>query len=1099
MDRTIVPTGGSVWAGALALLAAVSLAAAATVQVSGQPTRGQRNFDARIERNAGLDRRPAAAQSEAEEALAGQVPGLAVTYDRISGAARSLRSHTGYLSGPNPGANPRALALGFANAQRGLLGLTVGDLGSIQVTDEVRSQATGAIHIYMRQIFQGIPAYNCQLQVNLNRDGRIISLNNAFVPDLARSVNTHRPGISAVEAVLAAAGHLGLEASPPPEVISSQPSGQQTTRLSAPGLSADEITASLFWLAVGPDETRLTWNLQIRTLDSLNWYDINVDAVSAEVWTRFDWTSSESFRVYAQPTESPQHTVPLPPADARSLVVDPADPAASPLGWFDAGTTIMDGNNAHACADIDADNACDSGEPSCGAALECDFPIDLDSTPLQSLSAAVTNLFYWNNLIHDIQFKYGFVEGAGNFQETNFGDDGLGSDSVNADAQDGSGNCNANFSTPPDGSNPRMQMFNCTIATPARDGDYDNGIIVHEYGHGISVRQVGGPGNSSCLSNNQQPGEGWSDWFALAYTAEAGDQGTDQRGEGSYLLALPPDGTIRDLPYSTDPAINDWTYESISGAAIPHGVGSRWTQAIWEVYWALVDKHGFDPDLLNPGSPGWSGNQRAMLYVNEGLQNTACSPTFIDSRDGIIQAAADNFGGQDLCTVWEAFAGFGLGIDASTPGPAATTASNGFSLPAACQPCQPQPIADAGPERTICPGGSITLGGTTAQADHTYSWSPGGETAAQITVSPLATATFTLTATTACASASDSVTVIVDDGTIIGLNEDFESGAGGWSATGLWHLASDSACASPADGYSSPVSAFYYGQDATCSYDTGAANSGTLTSPRIIGIDAVSTLSFNYFREVESFEGDFDSTRVEIVSDAGSTTVFSLNSGDPSTLAWLSSGQIDLSPFAGQAIQLRFVFDSADNFANAFIGWFIDDVTVNGESRCVGSPPPTPLCAYELLPSSRRHGPGAGEGRARIFASPGCAWIAASGAGWISIVSEANGSGDGQLSYELLPNPGAQRTGGIDVQGATLTITQGSDSDSDDGDPSPPPPCNFELFPTSRQHGAGAETGKFRVIAPSGCAWSATTVDSWITITTGGSLGDSDDDSSASG
>jgi hypothetical protein len=33
------------------------------------------------------------------------------------------------------------------------------------------------------------------------------------------------------------------------------------------------------------------------------------------------------------------------------------------------------------------------------------------------------------------------------------------------------------------------------------DGDFDNGIISHEYGHGISTRLAGGSLNSSCLNN----------------------------------------------------------------------------------------------------------------------------------------------------------------------------------------------------------------------------------------------------------------------------------------------------------------------------------------------------------------------------------------------------------------------------------------------------------------------------------------------------------------------------------------------------------------------------------------------------------------------
>jgi extracellular elastinolytic metalloproteinase len=73
---------------------------------------------------------------------------------------------------------------------------------------------------------------------------------------------------------------------------------------------------------------------------------------------------------------------------------------------------------------------------------------------------AVQNLFYLNNVIHDRLYAAGFNEAAGNFQENNFGLGGnSGSDSVNAEAQDGGGTDNANFATPRDGRNPRMQMY----------------------------------------------------------------------------------------------------------------------------------------------------------------------------------------------------------------------------------------------------------------------------------------------------------------------------------------------------------------------------------------------------------------------------------------------------------------------------------------------------------------------------------------------------------------------------------------------------------------------------------------------------------------
>ena len=78
----------------------------------------------------------------------------------------------------------------------------------------------------------------------------------------------------------------------------------------------------------------------------------------------------------------------------------------------------------------------------------------------------VTNLFYWNNIVHDVTHGYGFDEAAGNFQVNNYGNGGLGNDDVRAEAQDGSGKNNANFGTGVEGVRPRMQMFEWRSSVP---------------------------------------------------------------------------------------------------------------------------------------------------------------------------------------------------------------------------------------------------------------------------------------------------------------------------------------------------------------------------------------------------------------------------------------------------------------------------------------------------------------------------------------------------------------------------------------------------------------------------------------------------------
>jgi len=692
-------------AGFVCFLGALVPAIAAASSTAREP----RDYDARPHQSAVA---PAPAQLQAEQRLRDSVPDLMVRYDGTTGAARTVSSAVGPLTAPTS-ATPLDAGLGFVRANLDLFGLGEADLAGFEIADDVPSALSGARHVYLTQTHDGLPVYNVQLHFNVMVDGRILSVNNSFVPALASAVNGSTPARSASQAVQAFAAHLGTEANP---VVLSPPSGPRSlTRLDGAGLSRSPIDARLAWLPVAAGDVRLVWNFQVETLDGEHWFNATVDAGDGTVWTRFDWIDDADYRVYPQPVESPDHTTPAPPADARVLLTDPHDTTASPFGWHDtdgaagAEFTIHRGNNVHTWEDSDGNDLPPAGpEPDCGGSLVCDFPLDLTMAPSTYRPAAVTNLFYWNNVIHDVLHYYGFDAASGNFQVNQYGAvGGLGGDDVRALAQ-AAGNCNANFFTPPDGLRARMRMFICNMSSPAHDGDFESTVIVHEYGHGISNRLVGGPGNVDCLDNTQQPGEGWSDWYGLAFTHETGDVGTDPRGVGTYLLGQPPTGPgIRPQRYSTDPLVNTYTYESIDGLAVPHGVGSVWAQAVWEVYWALVDEYGFDTDIYD--ATGGFGNQRALLYVTEGLKDTACSPSFLDTRDGIIQAAMDNYGGDDVCLIWEAFAGFGLGVDATTPGPNATTATNGFDIPNECS-FLGAPVA----EQAICAGDDamfdVTLG-----------------------------------------------------------------------------------------------------------------------------------------------------------------------------------------------------------------------------------------------------------------------------------------------------------------------------------------------------------------------------------------------------
>ena len=88
-----------------------------------------------------------------------------------------------------------------------------------------------------------------------------------------------------------------------------------------------------------------------------------------------------------------------------------------------------------------------------------------------------------------------------------------------------------------------MQMFLWTAPTPDKDGDLDNGIIVHEYGHGISNRLVGGPSNVSCLTNTPAGGRGPLRLVgARLHRRGRRHRHRSGRGIGTYALNQPTTG-----------------------------------------------------------------------------------------------------------------------------------------------------------------------------------------------------------------------------------------------------------------------------------------------------------------------------------------------------------------------------------------------------------------------------------------------------------------------------------------------------------------------------------------------------------------------------
>lgn len=731
----------------------------------------------------------------------------------------------------------------YLNENRDKYNLEESDFEDLFLNDQHFSESTGLTHLYINQGYQGKRIFNGISSVAV-KEGKVFYFANRLLDNLQEKVLAQAPAIAPQNAIQSVANLYDL--GPVQNLEQIHQEGYHYTFSNA-GISSQNIHVELVYVERDA-QLILAWDFIIYKKDNSNWWSVRVDATTGNLIDAYDLiltckfekaedhtkhshehktnidfynqiiapttplVDGSSYNVFALPVESPNH-------GARQIVTNPADLNASPFGWHDidgvtgAEFTITQGNNVLAKEDANGDNE-NSGigfSPDGTATLNFDFPLDFNLSPFDYQEAAITNLFYTNNMMHDIWYNHGFNEEAGNFQQTNYTGVGVGQDFVVADAQDGSGFNNANFGTPPDGFNPRMQMFlwtppgggntndrmelvlngsvaaeyavvganfgadlshsvpltgqlalvqnvppnpnnacqpivnptqlngniavlrrggcefgtkvlaaenagaiavvvvNNEIGTPIAmpggtdgaavtipsvmieqgtgesiisalqngtelsvnligadllgfvDGDFDNVIVAHEYGHGISNRLAGGPSTTSCLFNDEQMGEGWSDWFGLMITMTAADLPETGRGIGTFARSQPTTGQgIRPARYSTDFSVNPATYNDSNVLSQPHGIGFVWASVIWDLTWAYIDKYGFDPNLYN----GTGGNNRIMQLVIDGLKLQPCQPGFIDGRDALLAADMATTGGEDQCMIWEVFAARGLGVNA---------------------------------------------------------------------------------------------------------------------------------------------------------------------------------------------------------------------------------------------------------------------------------------------------------------------------------------------------------------------------------------------------------------------------------------------------
>ena len=420
-----------------------------------------------------------------------------------------------FVSPPREG-RAADIALDHLQARRAQLGLSATDLGDFRSRSFVKSRS-GITHMNLRQRVRGIDVMGGDLGLAVDAEGRVFGLWSHFEADAAARTNRDVPGLSAREALTAAARALSLPAAADNAVLRAATGVTRETLFEGGALSRDDIPAKLVYQPMGKT-LRLAWDLVLRVPAGDHWWHLQIDAETGELLARADWMHHGSYRSFGPPPV-------LNPDQGPALLNPGPSPArtadASPLGWHDtdglAGAEFTDtrGNNAVVQVDRDGNDvfnaAVDGARPDGGAGLIFDFAFDPNNAPSASSQAAATNLFYWNNVAHDIFYSYGFDEASGNFQTHNYGQGGLSGDPMIADAQDGADTNNAQIGVPPDGSSARMEMFLFTgtsrlvVTAPASvagqypagaalfGGNLDGGIVSGEVLLALDATNAAGP------------------------------------------------------------------------------------------------------------------------------------------------------------------------------------------------------------------------------------------------------------------------------------------------------------------------------------------------------------------------------------------------------------------------------------------------------------------------------------------------------------------------------------------------------------------------------------------------------------------------------
>ncbi|MCA0988641.1 M36 family metallopeptidase [Guptibacillus algicola] len=612
---------------------------------------------------------PTAAQLNAADSFINTAgTGTKIKWNSLFGTPSMIIKEQGYLTDAS-NKNAETIARDWLKDNAAMFGLTASDIDNLNVTRNYAMKGTGLQPVTFQQTFDGIGSvYGGRVIVAVNKEGKILSVTG----NMSRSKSMKDSfELSSAEALSKAISHENASLSYTPELTGTE-NGWDVFDGTDILPTVQRVKKATF---ITEEGVRPAYRvLFIEEIDK--GHEIVVDAVTGEqLYKRslVDYIADPEGLIFENYPGA---------AKGGTQVVKSfnGDPNASPNGWLLPGSPLgvtTFGNNANSYANwsnfiAPADQAVrpvaplgefsftfkDSWNKTNGQILPPSYADDVNS--------ASTNLFYHHNLFHDYFYNLGWVEAAGNLQASNFGKGGLGGDAILGLVQAGAasggaptytGRDNAYMLTLPDGIPAWSGMFLWEPIEGAfegqyADGDFDAGIIYHEYSHALSNRYVAG-GEALGSHQSGSMGEGWGDWFGMHYLIKNGLQekpvvgayvtGNEERGIRSYSLD--------DAPYN----YGDIGYD-IVGPEV-HSDGDIWAAILWQVREELIEQFGKE-----------EGEAVAEQLVMDAMPISVPDPSMEEMRTAIIAADFERYEGNHYDALWTAFAERGLGSDAFSKG-----------------------------------------------------------------------------------------------------------------------------------------------------------------------------------------------------------------------------------------------------------------------------------------------------------------------------------------------------------------------------------------------------------------------------------------------